>query len=102
MTIARVWAAGPHWAATATVDGHNYCYLLVQTAIGIAAAWFGTWGQDRRVTEALIGNYPNYACTGGYTVNYRLRDESGHKFFIKGGERMRQNFPTGLPWAATP
>jgi hypothetical protein len=54
------------------------------------------------VTEALIGNYPKYACTGGYTVNYRLREESAQAFFIKGGERMRRNYPGAFPWTATP
>jgi hypothetical protein len=83
------------------IDTNCYC-LKLQTAIGIAAAWFGNWGQDRRVTEALIGNYPNYACTGLYTANYRLRDEKGHDFFRKGGEEMRKNFPGGFPWTATP
>jgi hypothetical protein len=80
------------------IDTNCYC-LKLQTAIGIAAAWFGNWGQDRRVTEALIGNYPNYACTGGYTANYRLRDEKGHEFFIKGGARMARDYPRGFPWA---
>jgi glycosyltransferase involved in cell wall biosynthesis len=83
------------------IDTNCYC-LKLQTAIGIAAAWFGNWGQDRRVTEALIGNYPKYACTGGYTVNYRLREESAQAFFIKGGERMRRNYPGPFPWTATP
>lgn len=79
------------------IDTNCYC-LKLQTAIGIAAVWFGTWGQDRRVTEALIQHYPNYACTGGYTVNYRLRDEKGHEFFRKGGAEMQKHFPGGFPW----
>ncbi|HWY61557.1 MAG TPA: glycosyltransferase family A protein [Rhizomicrobium sp.] len=81
------------------IDTNCYC-LKLQTAIGIAAVWFGNWGQDRRVTEALIENYPKYACTGRHTVNYRLRDEKGHEFFIKGGARMRQDYPGGFPWVA--
>ena len=82
------------------IDTNCYC-LKLQTAIGIAVRpGSGNWGQDRRITEALIDNYPKYACTGAYTVNYRLRDESAQAFFIKGGERMRQNFPTGFPWTA--
>jgi len=80
------------------IDTNCYC-LKLQTAIGIAAVWFGTWGQDRRVTEALIANFPNYACTGAYTANYRLRDQKGHEFFIKGGARMAREFPGGFPWA---
>ena len=83
------------------IDTNCYC-LKLQTAIGVAAAWFGNWGQDRRVAEALMKNYPNYACTGAYTVNYRLRDEKGHKFFIQGGAEMREHFPGGFPWAVKP
>jgi glycosyltransferase involved in cell wall biosynthesis len=79
------------------IDTNCYC-LKLQTAIGIAAVWFGNWGQDRRVTEALIENFPRYACTGAYSVNYRLRDQKGHEFFIKGGARMRQDHPGGFPW----
>ncbi|HVZ27098.1 MAG TPA: glycosyltransferase [Rhizomicrobium sp.] len=81
------------------IDTNCYC-LTLQTAIGIAAAWFGQWGQDRRVTEALLAHYPNHACTGRYTVNYRLRDEKGHTFFVKGGEEMRRHHPQGFPWEA--
>ena len=83
------------------IDTNCYC-LKLQTAIGIAAVWFGNWGQDRRVTEALIENYPDYACTGDYTVNYRLREEKGHKFFVKGGAEMHKHFPGGFPWAVKP
>jgi hypothetical protein len=81
------------------IDTNCYC-LKLQTAIGIAAAWFGNWGQDRRVTEALIKHYPNFGCTGRYTANYRLRDEKGHEFFIKGGAEMRKRHPGGFPWVA--
>lgn len=81
------------------IDTNCYC-LKLQTAIGIAAAWFGNWGQDRRVTEALIENYPNYACSGSHSVNYRLREGKGPEFFIKGGAEMRKHFPHGFPWAA--
>jgi hypothetical protein len=83
------------------IDTNCYC-LKLQTAIGIAAAWFGNWGQDRRVTDVLLKHYPNYACTGRYTVNYRLRDEKGHDFFVKGGVEMRRNHPGGFPWDAKP
>jgi glycosyltransferase involved in cell wall biosynthesis len=81
------------------IDTNCYC-LKLQTAIGIAAVWFGNWGQDRRVTEALIANFPRFGCTGLYTANYRLREEAAHAFFIKGGARMRQEFPGGFPWSA--
>jgi len=81
------------------IDTNCYC-LKLQTAIAVAVAWFGTWGQDRRVAEALMQNFPRFACTGFYTVNYRLKaDSKGPEFFIKGGERMRLEHPGGLPWA---
>ena len=83
------------------IDTNCYC-LKLQTGIGIAAVWFGNWGQDRRVTEALIANYPNYACSGLYTANYRLRDEKGYNFFRKGGEDMRKRHPGGFPWNVKP
>ena len=83
------------------IDTNCYC-LKLQTAIGIAAAWFGQWGQDRRVTEALIENYPNYACSGIHSVNYRLREGNGPDYFIKGGKEMRRHFPDGFPWEAKP
>jgi glycosyltransferase involved in cell wall biosynthesis len=81
------------------IDTNCYC-LKLQTAIGIAAVWFGNWGQDLRVTEALMANYPRHACTGAYTVNYRLREQSAHDFFRKGGAQMRLAHPHGFPWAA--
>ncbi len=83
------------------IDTNCYC-LKLQTAIGIAAAWFGNWGQDRRVAEALMQHYPNFACTGEYSVNYRLRDEKGHEFFARGGADMARAFPGGFPWGQRP
>jgi hypothetical protein len=79
------------------------CYILkTEIAIRIAHVWHGKSGTDRIFTKFLMKHFPNYECTGFYSVNYRLgsRPRSVKKeFFEKGNAIMAKKYGNQFPWS---
>ena len=78
------------------------CYFIkTEVANKIASVWHGGWGQDRVWFQVLSQNLPNYACTGKYTVNYRVAGNEGSvkpEFFYYGNEVMNKKYDGYFPW----
>ena len=77
------------------------CYALkTEVAIKICHAFHGGWGQDRVFYRAIEQYFPQYDCTGEYTLNYRLEGNVGSvspEFFKFGNEQVKQKF-NDFPW----
>jgi len=77
------------------------CYALkTEVAIKICHAFHGGWGQDRVFYRAMEQYFPQYDCTGEYTLNYRLEGNVGSvspEFFKFGNEQVKQKF-NEFPW----
>lgn len=82
------------------VDTSCYC-VNREAAQKMASAWLRLWGEDRQFYAALSQNFRSFACTGHYTVNYRLGGNAqsvNWEFFQNGNEQQRQKYPQGFPW----
>lgn len=81
------------------------CYLMDRNiAVQIAPLWYKTTGElmvgDRFVYQALVQNQLDSACSGLYTLNYRLNEKRDLRgFFFEGNIKMRGQYPDGFPWA---
>jgi len=76
------------------IDTNCYC-LKTEIAIKLAQVWHGGWGQDRVWLQALSQYFPNFDCTGKYTVNYRVDGNPGSvnaEFFHNGNNIMKQKY----------
>lgn len=70
-------------------------------AVKLASVWHGGWGQDRVFYSALLQHFNNYACTGEYTVNYRVDGNAGSvnaEFFQNGNQIMNERYNGVFPW----
>ena len=82
------------------IDTNNYC-IPTKTAIRIASAWHGGWGQDRVWFQTLASYFKNFDCTGDYTVNYRVDGNAGSvnaDFFKNGNKVMFERYDGKFPW----
>ena len=82
------------------IDTNCYC-LKTEIAIKLAQVWHGGWGQDRVWLQALSQYFPNFDCTGKYTVNYRVDGNPGSvnaEFFHNGNNIMKQKYNGVFPW----
>jgi glycosyltransferase involved in cell wall biosynthesis len=82
------------------IDTNCYC-IKTQTAIRLAQAWHGGWGQDRVWFHTLASYFNNFDCTGKYTVNYCVDGNPGSvnaEFFLNGNEVMKQKYNGEFPW----
>jgi len=81
------------------------CYLMDRNiAVQIAPLWYKTTGDlmvgDRFVYQALKENNLDHACTGLYSLNYRLNAKRDLRaWFFENNIKARAQFPDGLPWA---
>jgi glycosyltransferase involved in cell wall biosynthesis len=81
------------------------CYLMERNiAVQIAPLWYKTTGElmigDRFVYQALRVNNLENACSGLYSLNYRLNEKRDLRgFFFEGNIKTRAQFPDGFPWA---
>jgi glycosyltransferase involved in cell wall biosynthesis len=81
------------------------CYLMERNiAVQIAPLWYKTTGElmigDRFVYQALRQNNLESACSGLYSLNYRLNEKRDLRgFFFEGNIKTRAQFPDGFPWA---
>lgn len=88
------------WTRCYHIDTNCYCFKN-NTAVRIAGAWHGGWGQDRVVFQALKQYFPNFDCTGEYSVNYRLDGNLGSvtkDFFDQGNSIMKLQYDGKYPW----
>lgn len=91
----------PGFTGAHLVDTSAYCIrrdVLVQSA----HAWHGPWGQDRVFAQVMMRNFPQFDCTGRYTLQYRLggNERSVTKaFFEQGNATMQQRYKRGYPWS---
>ena len=82
------------------VDTSCYC-VSREIAQQAAPAWLKLWGEDRQFYSAVSHGYRNFACTGKYTVNYRLGGNPNSvkwEFFQQGNATQQQRYPHGFPW----
>lgn len=80
------------------VDTSTYAFRrdFIHRTCGL---WHSKWGGDRKFFYSVRGT--PFACTGKYTVNYRL-DGNGNSvkadFFIEGNRVMAEKYNGVLPW----
>ncbi|MET0352095.1 MAG: glycosyltransferase [Rhizobacter sp.] len=78
------------------------CYLLrAGVAHRTASHWHGGWGQDRVFYTELAKAFPNFGCSGRYTLNYRTRDNAQAAVMAlleRENALMRARHPGGFPW----
>jgi glycosyltransferase involved in cell wall biosynthesis len=96
------------WNAYSPDPAHIYqhidtsCYCVPRSlAITVGPAWYGQWGADRVFFSHLRKIAPRFACTGEYTVNYRLGGNAGSvqlPFFLAGNAEYAQRFNQSFPW----
>lgn len=90
----------PAWTGIHHVDTNSYC-LRRDVAVGVSTVWHGGWGQDRIFYKALDRNFPNYECSGKYSVNYRLGGNPNAvtaDFFERGNASMTPRLDGTYPW----
>ena len=95
------------WAAWVNKDAYlidtsSYCF---KTSFyrQVCHIWDHGWGGDRRFYTILKDHikHDNYACSGKYTLNYRLGGNDGSvqaEFFIDGNSKHAEVYPEGYPW----
>ena len=83
------------------------CYFLTRrVALHAANIWYRPvkMGVDRVLYDFLSRTYPDFACSGQYSLCYRAdapRDGSvKDEFFEKGNTLMTRLYPSGFPWAS--
>lgn len=78
------------------------CFAIQQSmAVGMGHVWYAKWGADRHFFGALQKYYPNYGCTGKYTLNYRLDGNDNsvtEDFFSKGNKVNFKKYNGIYPW----
>jgi glycosyltransferase involved in cell wall biosynthesis len=84
------------------IDTSSYCF---KTSFyrQVCHLWDYGWGGDRRFYTILKDHikHDNYACTGKYTLNYRLGGNEGsvnREFFDEGNKKMHTKYPGKFPW----
>ncbi len=73
-------------------------------AVRVGHAWYDVnrpKAADRQFFHVLKTHVPNYACSGAYTLNYRLGgnvNSVSKEFFEEGNAVMKKRYPNGYPW----
>ncbi|HEV6968702.1 glycosyltransferase family A protein [Roseateles sp.] len=82
------------------------CYLLkTDVAHRVASYFHGGWGQDRVFYAALSQLFPNYGCSGAFTVDYRTREDLQPKvveLLTRENAAIRAKFGGRLPFVGAP
>lgn len=81
------------------IDTNCYC-IRRDLAVMVSPYFIGSHGHDRRYCNVLLENFPNFDCTGKYTVNYRLGGDNNltGEFFQYHNELVDQKYNGALPW----
>ena len=77
------------------------CYIFKRlTIIKTTQFWYHPKGVDRYFFEKISKLFPKFACSGKFTVNYRLTENRPPfpGFFKKGNTRMLKKYSNKLPW----
>jgi glycosyltransferase involved in cell wall biosynthesis len=79
------------------------CYAVRrEVLIQLCFTWHMPRGADRVVTHLMRDLHPRYACSGRYSMNYRLGSGPASpvkKYFVRGNAAMAKRYPQGFPWA---
>jgi len=90
------------WTGSSHIDTN--CFILrTEIAIRISHVWHGKYFQDRIFSKSLMRHFPNFKCTGYYSINYRLGSTPKSvkkEFFEQGNLAMRKKFGDHFPWRA--
>lgn len=79
------------------VDTNCYCFKRKYLA-QVAHYFYGRdFLQDRDFFDGVVKTLPDFACTGEYTVNYRIRDNM-IAVFERGNAITTAHFKDGFPW----
>ena len=99
-------SVGPWGSAKPAALVDTNCYLLkVEVAHRVASFFHGGWGQDRVFYAALSQNFPNYGCSGAFTVDYRTREELQPRvveLLTRENAAIRHKFGGHLPFVGQP
>ena len=83
------------------VDTNCFAYRI-EALKALGHVWNNNLYQtDVIVTSAFQQVFPNYGCTGQYSVNYRLHGRAMGKlngWFKPGNANARQQHPKAFPW----
>lgn len=82
------------------IDTNCYC-IKTNIATKICQVWHGGWGQDRLFYSAIHKHFPNYDCTGKYTLNYAVGGNEGSvkpEFFTHWNSVVSEQYYDNLPW----
>jgi glycosyltransferase involved in cell wall biosynthesis len=83
------------------VDTNCYC-IKTNILTRICQVWHGGWGTDRVFYSALSQHFPEFGCSGKYTVNYRTGGNEGSvrgDFFKQWNNVVLDQFNKELPWS---
>lgn len=78
--------------------------VRTNVAVNVGHSWYGQWGADRQFFAAAKKYFPNFACTGKYTLNYRLDGNDNSvkpQFFEEGNKIIEQRYNGSYPWLNT-
>jgi hypothetical protein len=84
------------------IDTSSYCFKT-SFLQSVGHIWDHGWGADRRFYTIIKDHlkHDNYACSGEYTLNYRLGGNEGsvqEDFFIQGNKSTQSFYKGVLPW----
>ena len=79
------------------------CFAFTKDAlVMLGQAWHNNLYQtDVVVSKLFMEHFPNFGCTGQYTVNYRLHGRAMGKlngWFKPGNQNAKEKYPNGFPW----
>lgn len=81
------------------VDTNCYAFRR-NTIVQAAHYWYHPLRADRYVFYQLTREFPNYACSKKYTVNYRLKMNGpvSPEYVVEGNQYMVTKYGPQLPW----
>lgn len=90
------------WKNISFVDMNCYCFktdFLLKISQNLESPNYNTDRKLYRHAVAASRDYDSYACTGLYTVNYRVKPHI-ENFFLEGNEHMNRIYNGNFPWRA--
>lgn len=82
------------------VDTNCYC-IRTDIAVKVSNVWYGGWGTDRVFYSTVSHYFPNFECSGKYSLNYRLDGNEGSvkpEFFKHWNTVVQKNIEESYPW----
>jgi glycosyltransferase involved in cell wall biosynthesis len=79
------------------------CFAIRRdVAVKISQTWYGQWAADRFFFINLKNNFPNFECSGQYSMCYQLDGNEGSvpiEFFEEGNAAMKERYQGKYPWS---